>query len=157
MESRHRQPDLDHEVVRRVRTVPRRTDARRFPYRVQLAAVQLPPSLDRRQMVRMTGENRVGISDVDRWSAPLDKMVRNVLSQDLAERLPAGTLVLPEAPAPAGTRLVVVSVAQFGPDAGLRVRLVGNWALVDAASGAPLLERDVRLDGGPPRPPTRQA
>ena len=57
---------------------------------VQLAAVHIPPSLDRRQMVRLTSANSVEISEVNRWSAPFDEMVRNVLAQDLAARLPTG-------------------------------------------------------------------
>ncbi len=119
------------------------------PFRVQLAAVHLPPALDRRQMTRMADEHRVAISETERWAGALDDMVRNVLSQDLAARLPAGTVVLPEAPAPAGTRAVVVTLAQFGPDAGGRVRLVGSWALLGSGTSLPAMDHDVRLDGGP--------
>jgi uncharacterized lipoprotein YmbA len=118
------------------------------PFRIQLAAVHLPPSLDRRQLVRMTGDNTVSISDTDRWSGPLDEMVRNVLSQDLAERLPSGTVVLPDAPTAPGTRTVVVTLAEFGADASAHVTLRGSWALLDPASNAPVMDRDVRLEAG---------
>jgi uncharacterized lipoprotein YmbA len=120
-----------------------------LPFRVQLAAVHLPPTLDRRQLTRMTGEHRVAISETERWAAALDDMVRNVLSQDVAARLPAGTVVLPDAPTPAGTRSLVVTLAQFGPDAGARVQLVGSWALLDPGTNMAVMDRDVRIDAGP--------
>jgi uncharacterized protein len=116
---------------------------------VQLTAVHLPPALDRRQMVRMSDANSVTISETNRWSAPLDEMVRNVLAQDLVARLPRGRVILPEAPAPAGTRPLVVTIARFGPDAAGEVKLAGSWALLDPSSGQPVLERDVQLSGGP--------
>lgn len=118
-----------------------------FP--VQLTAVHIPPALDRRQMVRMTGGNTVEISDTDRWSAPIGEMVRNVLAQDLAARLPEGRVILPEAPAPPGTQRLVVTIARFGPDANAEVRLDGSWVLLAAASDTPVLTRDFALDSGP--------
>ena len=38
---------------------------------VQIAAVHVPPSLDRQQMVKRTVGNSVDISDQNRWAAPL--------------------------------------------------------------------------------------
>lgn len=117
-----------------------------FP--VQVAAVHLPPSLDRRQMVRLSSDNRVAISGTDRWSAPLDEMVRNVLSEDLAARLPEGATILPRAPAPRGTAALVVTITQFGPDAAGSVRLNGSWALLAGGADTPMIERDVQIDAG---------
>ncbi len=117
-----------------------------FP--VQLTAVHVPPSLDREQLVRMSGANSVKISDTDRWSASFGQLVRNVLAQDLAARLSNGRFILPEAPAPAGTAALVVTITQFGADANGVVRLTGSWALVDAASGTPRGEHNFNLNGG---------
>lgn len=116
---------------------------------VQLAAVHIPPTLDRVKMVRMTNENSVQISETDRWSAPFDEMVRNILSQDLAALLPKGKVILPRAPAPRGTGTLVVTIATFGPDAGGEVKLNGSWALLDNNSDAPELERTFQIDAGP--------
>ncbi|HEY2802262.1 MAG TPA: PqiC family protein [Chthoniobacterales bacterium] len=116
---------------------------------VQLAAVHIPPSLDRRQMVRLASSNGVEISETDRWSAPFDEMVRNILAQNLSARLPSGKLILPEAPAPQGTGTLVVTIVQFGPDPGGEVKLHGSWALLDTASGMPVSEHMVKLDAGP--------
>ena len=115
---------------------------------IQLTAVHIPPSLDRRQMVRMTDANSVAVSETNRWSAAFDAMVRNVLAQDLVVRLPKGRVILPDAPSPAGTRSLVVTIAQFGPDASGEVKLDGSWALLDAVSGEPVRERNVHLNAG---------
>jgi hypothetical protein len=109
----------------------------------------MPPSLDRVKMVRMTNANSVQISETDRWSAPLDEMVRNVLSQDLAAILPTNKVILPRAPAPPGTGSLVVTLTQFGPDASGEVKLKGSWALLNSASGQTQLERNFELDAGP--------
>jgi hypothetical protein len=128
---------------------PARTGHASISAPVQLAAVHIPPSLDRRQMVRLTNANSVAISETDRWSAPFDEMVRSVLSQDLAAQWPNGMVVLPQAPAPPGTRPLVVTIAQFGPDAGGTVRLSGSWALVDGTSGVVRREHNFEFDAGP--------
>jgi uncharacterized lipoprotein YmbA len=119
------------------------------PFPVQVATVHLPPLLDRRQLVRMTGENSVQISGTERWSAALDEMVRNVLSQDLAARLPEGRVILPDAPPPPDTGTLVVTIAQFGPDATGDVHLNGSWALLTGGSNTPILKRDFHLDARP--------
>jgi uncharacterized protein len=129
--------------------VPGRTGTESVSSPVQLAAVHIPPSLDRRQMVSMTTANAVKISESNRWSGAFDEMARNVLAQDLAARLPKGKVILPQAPAPAGTTTLVVTIAQFGPDADGRVKLNGSWALLHGSSGLPALERNFQLDAGP--------
>jgi uncharacterized lipoprotein YmbA len=124
---------------------------------VQLSAVHIPPSLDRRQMVRLTNENRLAISETNRWAAPIDEMVRSVLSQDLAARFPNGSVILPQAPAPAGTRTLVVTIAQFGPDPVGMVRLSGSWTLLDQETGEVTREHDFRFNAGPAKNPTETA
>jgi uncharacterized lipoprotein YmbA len=119
-----------------------------IPFPVQLSAVHMPPSLDRRQLVRMASENRVDIEDTERWSASLDEMVLNVLSQDLAERLPERSVILPAAPPPSGTGTLVVTIAEFGSAATGEVRLHGSWALLSDGSETPRLERDFRIAAG---------
>jgi uncharacterized protein len=130
-------------------SVARTGDRSALSYPVQVTAIHLPPSLDRRQMVRMTSANSVEVSETNRWSGTLDDMIRNVLSQDLAKCVPKGRLILPEAPAPPGTRSLVVTLAQFGPDASREVRLTGSWALLGAGSDVPLMEHAVSINAGP--------
>ncbi|MGH6875949.1 MAG: PqiC family protein [Rhizomicrobium sp.] len=114
-----------------------------FP--VQLAAVHIPPSLDRNEMVRKLKGQAVSISDTDRWSAPLGEMIRNVLTQDLKARLTEGKVILPNAPAPSGTASLVVTIADFSADADGRVTLGGSWSLLNANTNTPTLHRDFDL------------
>lgn len=130
---------------------------RSISFPVQLAAVHIPPSLDRKQMVRMTGENSVKISENERWSAPLDLMIRNTLAQDLATRLSRNQMILPNAPAPSGTATLVVAITQFAPDAAGNVRLSGSWSLVSGGSNTTVLERDFKITGLPAPTPESMA
>jgi uncharacterized lipoprotein YmbA len=111
---------------------------------IQVAQVHLPPSLDRKQMVRHTGAYTLEISDQHRWSAPLDEMIRQVLSQDLLALLPPGTVILPHEPAPATTRTIVVNVLEFAPDAHGTVRFEGTWSVI--APDTPPASRTVHLE-----------
>lgn len=113
---------------------------------VMVAEVHLPRSLDRREMVRRTGENTVEISDQDRWTGPLGEMIQRVLSEDLADRLPSEKVVLPGLPPSRRTERIVVAITQFGPDTGRQTRLEGSWSLLDGAQGTPVLHRDVALE-----------
>ncbi len=117
---------------------------------VQIAAVHLPGSLDRREMVSEIGPNALNISDQDRWSAPLGEMTRRVLSQDLALHLRHDMVILPDAPAPPGTAQIVVTLAQFGPQADGRIALAGSWTLLKGDPARPVLRRDVSLQGARP-------
>jgi uncharacterized protein len=112
---------------------------------VTVAAVHVPQSLDRNEMVRAIGDNTVEISDQERWTAPLGEMARRVLSEDLAERLPRDKVVLPDAPAPPQTAQIVVSLAEFGSDPSGKVALAGSWSLLDGERGKLLLRQDIAL------------
>lgn len=101
---------------------------------IQVAQVHVPPSLDRQEMVRHRGPFSLDVSDRHRWSAPLDEMIRRVLSQDLMQVLPPGSVVLAEEPAPPDTRKIVVNVLQFAPDAHGWIQFEGTWSVVSSAS-----------------------
>ncbi len=117
------------------------------PFPVQVNAVHIPAVLDRNEMVRQTGSNTLSISDRDRWGAPFGEMARNVLAQDLAERLPQGSVIFPKAPASANAAHLVVTIATFGQDASGQVRLVGSWSLIRGNPPTTIVQRDVNLTG----------
>jgi uncharacterized lipoprotein YmbA len=117
------------------------------PFAVQVNAVHIPAVLDRNEMVRQTGSNTLSISDQARWGAPLGEMARNVLAQDLANRLPQGTVIFPQAPAPQSAAHLVVTIAKFGEDAEGKVVLVASWALIRGNPPTTIVQRDVNLTG----------
>lgn len=77
---------------------------------IRVDAVHVPLALDRLEVVERTGANRMTVHDFDRWSAPLGDMVRRTLTQDLVARLPAGSVVFPDASKPLGTRALVIDI-----------------------------------------------
>jgi uncharacterized lipoprotein YmbA len=116
------------------------------PFPVQVSAVHIPAVLDRNEMVRETGSNGLSISDQDRWGAPLGEMARNVLARDLAKRMPPGTVIFPQAPAPQSAAHLVVTIEKFGEDPDGRVRLVGSWALMKGQPDRTIVQRDIDLE-----------
>jgi uncharacterized protein len=115
-----------------------------FP--VQVDAVHIPATIDRNAVVRLTGSNTLSIDDQDHWGAPLGEMTRNVLAQDLAKRLPARTVIMPDAPSSPNTEHIVVNIATFREEAHGQVRLKGSWTLLKGDPARPVLTRDIDLE-----------
>jgi uncharacterized lipoprotein YmbA len=103
------------------------------PVAVRLEPVNIPPELDRLELVTHSGANRVQIAEVDRWAAPLDEQIRRTLSDDLAARLPAQLMVDPNEPnTQDARRRLSISIAHFDGDANCAVTLNVNWTLQQA-------------------------
>lgn len=97
---------------------------------VRITRVTLPGELDRAQLVQRIDPTRLQIDDQDRWAAPLDDMIRRVLSADLAARL-SSNLVL-DANEPAEDQRVqalALDIHDFYADAGCTVTLQATWIL----------------------------
>jgi len=97
---------------------------------LQVAAVHVSALLDRQEMVRQTAANSIEVNDQHRWASPLGRMIRRVLTQDLAQRLSAESVILPNQSAPRGTALVVIDILQFEADANGTVVFNGSWSLL---------------------------
>ncbi len=108
---------------------------------ISVNAVRLPPILDRFELVQLGTANEVEVKHERRWAAPLARMSRDVLAQDLAERLPPGMVIAPDSPKPKGpVRGLAIDLQAFAPDASGRVVLDGDWAVV-AGNPAEVRER----------------
>lgn len=116
---------------------------------VQIAAVHVPATLDRREMVRETGANRLDIDEQNRWAAPLDEMIRRVLTQDMTQRLPKGAVLAPDEPATVTTKRIVVALSQFDRGPSGSVVLEGNWSLLSPGTQKPALTRELHLEERP--------
>ncbi len=57
-------------------------------------------------------------------------MVRRVLTEDLTARLPQGTVLAPDVPAPPTARGIVVYIEEFQPEPSGRVVLDVSWSVV---------------------------
>jgi uncharacterized lipoprotein YmbA len=112
---------------------------------VHIEVVHVPPALDDQKIIRESATGKVKASDRNRWAAPLDEMMRQILTQDLSQRMPPGSVLLPEQPAPAGTRRIVLDILHFASDASGNVALTGGWSLLPPESDTPLLNKRVQL------------
>jgi hypothetical protein len=108
---------------------------------VALGRVSLPGALDRPQIARRKGGNEIVFSDEERWAGPLDDMMRRVLADDLAARLPAGVALVESGARPAPGVTVAVEVSRFDADEAGNVTLAARWEAL-GQTGRPL---------GPPR------
>ncbi len=75
---------------------------------VGIEGIELPPGLDRREIIVRTDDNRFDIRGTHQWASPLEEMVIHTLAFDLANRLPEGMVVLPGQPKPATMRSLAV-------------------------------------------------
>lgn len=80
--------------------------------------LHVPVTLDRPELTRQDAAGTLVVDDFARWSAPLGLMARNVLIQDLVARLPAGSVLPPDAPAAPHELRVEVTVLSFVATAG---------------------------------------
>jgi uncharacterized lipoprotein YmbA len=111
---------------------------------VKIDAVHIPPALDRDSMVRGESDHQLEISSQDRWAGDLGEMIRRVLTQDLAQRLPSGSVIAPESPAPPSARGLVVDILTFQPQGG-EVVLDADWTLLQGTQSNAVMRRSVHL------------
>jgi uncharacterized lipoprotein YmbA len=85
---------------------------------IGIDAIELPPGLDRREIVARGADHRLEVRGTHQWASPLEEMVIHTLAFDLANRLPEGMVVLPGQPKPAAMRSlsVVFEDLASGPD-----------------------------------------
>jgi uncharacterized lipoprotein YmbA len=112
---------------------------------VQLGAVRVPASLDRPEIVAQGGRYELSLRENDHWGAPFAQMIRRTLAQDLLARLPAGSFVLPGAPAPTGARGIVVTVLDLRAGADGKMTFEGSWALTAGENATAVTTQEVSL------------
>lgn len=112
---------------------------------LQITRVRIPPMLDRQQIVRESAPYRVEINDQNRWSAPVDQMVQQVLTRDLLRILPPGQVALPRAPTAPDTRRIVVDILRFAADPSNTIQLEANWTVMAATADTAACTRYLKL------------
>jgi uncharacterized lipoprotein YmbA len=112
---------------------------------LQITRVRIPPVLDRQQIVRESAPYRIEISDRNRWSAPIDQMIQQVLTRDLLRVLPPGNVALPRAPITPETRRIVVDILRFAADPSNTIQLEANWTVMSANPDTAACTRYVKL------------
>lgn len=83
---------------------------------IRVAAVHVPPSLDRVEMLGDIAPGELQIDDLDRWAAPLGLLARQALTSDLAARLPNGRVISPSLGKAPGVHSLAVDILAFRAD-----------------------------------------
>ena len=95
---------------------------------VEVARVEMPPSLDRLYLTTKLGDNQLHVANHTRWAAPLGGTTQRVLAHDLAMRLTGTTVLMPgDEPPHSGSRLVRVNIDNFIPGPTGLVTLDADW------------------------------
>ncbi len=112
-----------------LRPVERNTDAATAKLTVGLGPISLPSYLDRPQMVRRDGSNRVRVAEYERWAEPLRSAVPRVLAQDIENRERIGRVANYPWP-PGGVDFgVQVDITHFEVDASGVAELAAHWVV----------------------------
>src|SRR5258706_9204092 len=69
---------------------------------LRVDTLNVPASWDRIEILRLSAAGTLQISDFDHLAAPLAQMARQALSDDLDQRLPAGSVIFSRLPKPNG-------------------------------------------------------
>lgn len=101
---------------------------------VAIDSVELPPGLDRREIVVRKANRQLDVRGNELWPANLQPMVLNALAFDLASRLPVGMVVLPGQSRPAAApRGIDIAFEELTAGPENRVTLDARWTLAGAA------------------------
>jgi len=110
---------------------------------VGLGPIDLAAYLDRPELVRRLGPNRVEIMDADRWASPLRLTLPSVLGTDLSNLLgPQAVTAFPWSETAVLDYEVQVDVQRFEPESDGTGTLVARWTVKDGKSKRVLLVRD---------------
>ncbi len=115
---------------------------------VKVMAVNIPPSLDRQELVSEISPGEVKVHDFEHWEAPLGQTARQTLIQDLAARLPAGRVLGPQSPGGSGVVTLSADVVSF--------RVAGDTATMQVSWSAALPTSAGGLSSGVVRAPLQQ-
>ena len=95
---------------------------------LKLTSVNIPPALDREELVSELSGGEVQVHDFEHWEAPLGQIARQAMIQDLAARLPAGAVLGPAAPGGAGVATLSADIVSFQAGPG-PATLQAGWSL----------------------------
>ena len=96
-----------------------------------IGPVRLSQVLDRPQIIMRTSQNEIRVADLDRWAAPLQENITNVLTDNLTTLLSTGSILK----FPWKTTLpieyqIVLEITRFDGMPGDNVDLRARWAIL---------------------------
>ena len=96
---------------------------------IGIDSVELPPGIDRREIVVRQPDLRLEVRGNEQWSAPFKSIVLHTLAFDLAARLPVGMVIVPGETKPAAMRAIDVAFEELAANADRTVVLDARWVV----------------------------
>jgi uncharacterized lipoprotein YmbA len=98
---------------------------------VGVGPVQLSQVLDRPQIILRTSQNEIQVADLDRWAAPLDENITNVLVDNFSALLSTGSILkFPWKAAIPVDYQIVLEITRFDGMPGGNVDLRARWGIL---------------------------
>jgi uncharacterized lipoprotein YmbA len=94
-----------------------------------IESLELPPGVDRREIVVRKADQKLDVRANELWSADLKPLVLHTLAFDLASRLPEGMVILPGETKPAAMRPIDVVFEQLAAGPDPKFVLDARWTL----------------------------
>jgi uncharacterized lipoprotein YmbA len=117
------------------------------PFAISVRSVGIPGYLDQSGVVKFSGTYQFDTYDNQLWAAPLAAMLQAVMVENLAQRLPAATVLAAggaiEAPADV---LVELNLLRFDPDAEGNMVLLAQIAIKAGKDRKLLLARTLQAE-----------
>ena len=111
---------------------------------VRVDAVHVPPAFDRIEVVSGSSGGVLTIDDLEHWSAPLDHMARQVISEDLTTRLAPGRVIFPHLAKPDGALGITVDILDL-TTVGREAVMQASWAVTGRPAGTAVAPSAVEL------------
>jgi uncharacterized lipoprotein YmbA len=96
---------------------------------LRVDTLNVPASWDRMELLKLSAAGTLQIGDFDHWAAPLAPMARQTLSDDLDQRLPAGSVIYPRLPKSSHSLGVNVDILEFNIAAS-QASMRASWIIV---------------------------
>ena len=110
-----------------------------------IGPIRFPAYLDREQIVTRAGQNRLHISENDRWAEPLEENFTRVLSRNLGMLLGGARVIrYPWHTSQRLTYQIRMEVLRFESNTR-EVELVAGWALIDLSNKTSLVSKESRI------------
>ena len=114
---------------------------------IGVGPIHLPGYLDQDQLVTRISENRVTLSENDRWAEPLEGNIAKTLAHNLSILLRTDRVILHPWPAQQQPAYQLeIDVLRFETDTAGTAQLVFRWFLRDVASGQTIAHEEAHLN-----------
>ena len=105
-----------------------------------IGPIELPPYVDRPQIVTRSGDNRLHLAEYDRWGEPLKEGVARVLAENLSTIVGTDHVVLfPWKASEIPDYQITVNVTRFDATATGTAVLTARWSILQKEARANLL------------------